>query len=105
MFLANKKIDNQVKTFITYNKGRDWSLLQAPDTDLRGNPVHCILVSTRGRTWGLITSQNNLFSTRYRKKERAAPLSMQYILWRECCMLKYIRLRLPGSIAIACAVI
>ncbi|XP_015669859.1 VPS10 domain-containing receptor SorCS1 isoform X1 [Protobothrops mucrosquamatus] len=43
MFLANKKIDNQVKTFITYNKGRDWHLLQAPDTDLRGNPVHCLL--------------------------------------------------------------
>lgn len=45
MFLANKKIDNQVKTFITYNKGRDWHLLQAPDTDLRGDPVHCLLVS------------------------------------------------------------
>ncbi|XP_031453634.1 VPS10 domain-containing receptor SorCS1-like [Phasianus colchicus] len=43
MFLANKKIDNQVKTFITYNKGRDWNLLQAPDTDLKGNPVHCLL--------------------------------------------------------------
>ncbi|XP_071605452.1 VPS10 domain-containing receptor SorCS1 isoform X2 [Heliangelus exortis] len=43
MFLANKKIDNQVKTFITYNKGRDWSLLQAPDTDLRGKPIHCLL--------------------------------------------------------------
>ncbi|KAG3264128.1 VPS10 domain-containing receptor SorCS1-like, transcript variant X1 [Ictidomys tridecemlineatus] len=43
MFLANKKIDNQVKTFITYNKGRDWRLLQAPDTDLRGDPVHCLL--------------------------------------------------------------
>uniref|UniRef100_A0A8C3QCZ2 Sortilin related VPS10 domain containing receptor 1 n=1 Tax=Geospiza parvula TaxID=87175 RepID=A0A8C3QCZ2_GEOPR len=43
MFLANKKIDNQVKTFITYNKGRDWSLLQAPHTDLRGNPIHCLL--------------------------------------------------------------
>uniref|UniRef100_A0A803THL9 Sortilin related VPS10 domain containing receptor 1 n=1 Tax=Anolis carolinensis TaxID=28377 RepID=A0A803THL9_ANOCA len=43
MFLANKKIDNQVKTFITYNKGRDWHLLQAPDTDLRGNPIHCLL--------------------------------------------------------------
>ncbi|XP_054238547.1 VPS10 domain-containing receptor SorCS1 [Indicator indicator] len=43
MFLANKKINNQVKTFITYNKGRDWSLLQAPDTDLRGNPIHCLL--------------------------------------------------------------
>lgn len=45
MFLANKKIDNQVKTFITYNKGRDWHLLQAPDMDLRGNPVRCLLVS------------------------------------------------------------
>lgn len=45
MFLANKKIDNQVKTFITYNKGRDWRLLQAPDADLRGDPVHCLLVS------------------------------------------------------------
>ena len=45
MFLANKKTDNQVKTFITYNKGRDWRLLQAPDTDLRGDPVHCLLVS------------------------------------------------------------
>ncbi|XP_053927854.1 VPS10 domain-containing receptor SorCS1 isoform X4 [Cuculus canorus] len=43
MFLANKKIDNQVKTFITYNKGRDWNLLQAPDTDLRGNPIRCLL--------------------------------------------------------------
>lgn len=48
MFLANKKIDNQVKTFITYNKGRDWNLLQAPDTDLKGNPVHCLLVSIWG---------------------------------------------------------
>ncbi|KAG8551366.1 hypothetical protein GDO81_004072 [Engystomops pustulosus] len=45
MFLANKKTDSQVKTFITYNKGRDWHLLQAPDTDLRGNPVHCLLLS------------------------------------------------------------
>lgn len=50
MFLANKKIDNQVKTFITYNKGRDWRLLQAPDTDLRGDPVHCLLVSPQTGT-------------------------------------------------------
>lgn len=34
-----------MKTYITYNKGRDWRLLQAPDMDLRGNPVHCLLVS------------------------------------------------------------
>ncbi|XP_027384880.1 VPS10 domain-containing receptor SorCS3 isoform X2 [Bos indicus x Bos taurus] len=43
IFLANKKVDDQVKTYITYNKGRDWRLLQAPDMDLRGNPIHCLL--------------------------------------------------------------
>ncbi|KAE8589294.1 hypothetical protein XENTR_v10017514 [Xenopus tropicalis] len=43
MFLANKKVGSQVKTFITYNKGRDWNLLQAPDSDLRGNSVNCQL--------------------------------------------------------------
>uniref|UniRef100_W5N2A0 Sortilin related VPS10 domain containing receptor 1 n=1 Tax=Lepisosteus oculatus TaxID=7918 RepID=W5N2A0_LEPOC len=43
MFLANKKLENQVKTYITYNKGRDWRLLQAPATDLRGNDIQCVL--------------------------------------------------------------
>ncbi|XP_036413192.1 VPS10 domain-containing receptor SorCS1 [Colossoma macropomum] len=43
MFLANKKIEEQVKTYITYNKGRDWRLLQAPSSDLQGNSIHCIL--------------------------------------------------------------
>ncbi|XP_069573879.1 VPS10 domain-containing receptor SorCS1-like isoform X2 [Brachyistius frenatus] len=43
MFLANKKTDNQVKTHITYNRGRDWGLLQAPGKDLRSNGVHCVL--------------------------------------------------------------
>ncbi|XP_041426021.1 VPS10 domain-containing receptor SorCS3 [Xenopus laevis] len=43
IFLANKKVDEQTKTFITYNKGRDWRLLQAPGTDLRGNPITCLL--------------------------------------------------------------
>ncbi|XP_051561285.1 VPS10 domain-containing receptor SorCS1-like [Myxocyprinus asiaticus] len=43
MFLANKKLNNEVKTYITYNKGRDWRLLQAPSSDLRGNSIHCIL--------------------------------------------------------------
>ncbi|KAF3687128.1 VPS10 domain-containing receptor SorCS1 [Channa argus] len=43
MFLANKKTDNQVKTHITYNRGRDWRLLQAPSKDLRGNSIHCLL--------------------------------------------------------------
>lgn len=45
MFLANKRIDNQIKTHITYNRGRDWRLLQAPSKDLGGNSVHCLLVS------------------------------------------------------------
>lgn len=45
MFLANKRTDNQVKTHITYNRGRDWRLLQAPSKDLRANNVHCVLVS------------------------------------------------------------
>uniref|UniRef100_A0AAR2KZF5 PKD domain-containing protein n=1 Tax=Pygocentrus nattereri TaxID=42514 RepID=A0AAR2KZF5_PYGNA len=43
MFLANKKMEEQVKTYITYNKGRDWRLLQAPSSDLQGNSIHCIL--------------------------------------------------------------
>ncbi|XP_062304046.1 VPS10 domain-containing receptor SorCS1-like [Osmerus eperlanus] len=43
MFLANKKVENQVKTCITYNRGRDWRLLEAPTTDLRGNSLHCVL--------------------------------------------------------------
>lgn len=45
MFLANKKTDKQVKTHITYNRGRDWRLLQAPNKDLRGNSIHCMPVS------------------------------------------------------------
>uniref|UniRef100_A0A8B9L9C8 Sortilin related VPS10 domain containing receptor 3 n=1 Tax=Astyanax mexicanus TaxID=7994 RepID=A0A8B9L9C8_ASTMX len=43
MLIANRKVENQVKTYITYNKGRDWRLLQAPSTDLEGNPIYCVL--------------------------------------------------------------
>lgn len=49
MFLANKKTDSQVKTYITYNRGRDWRLLQAPSKDLRGGSIHCVLVSVASR--------------------------------------------------------
>lgn len=52
VFLSNKVVENQVKTYITYNKGRDWRLLRAPTTDLQGNKVYCEQVSgplTRGR--------------------------------------------------------
>ncbi|KAL6101983.1 sorcs1 [Pungitius sinensis] len=41
VFLSNKVVENQVKTYITYNKGRDWRLLHAPTTDLQGNKVYC----------------------------------------------------------------
>lgn len=47
MLIANKRHDNQVKTYITYNKGRDWRLLQAPANDLDGNDIHCMLVRYR----------------------------------------------------------
>ncbi|KAM6956470.1 VPS10 domain-containing receptor SorCS3 [Aplochiton taeniatus] len=43
MYLANKLVDQHVKTFITYNKGQTWALLQAPVTDVAGNNLHCIL--------------------------------------------------------------
>uniref|UniRef100_A0AAZ3SDJ6 PKD domain-containing protein n=1 Tax=Oncorhynchus tshawytscha TaxID=74940 RepID=A0AAZ3SDJ6_ONCTS len=43
MFLANKMTDSVVKTYITYNRGRDWRLLQAPTADLRGNSIRCEL--------------------------------------------------------------
>ncbi|KAK3530442.1 hypothetical protein QTP86_024357, partial [Hemibagrus guttatus] len=42
MLIANRKVENQVKTYITYNKGRDWRLLQAPTTDLEGNEIYCV---------------------------------------------------------------
>lgn len=44
MLIANRKVENQVKTYITYNKGRDWRLLQAPATDLEGNEIYCVQV-------------------------------------------------------------
>ncbi|XP_029466602.1 VPS10 domain-containing receptor SorCS3 [Rhinatrema bivittatum] len=68
IFLANKKVDDQIKTFITYNKGRDWHLLQAPNVDLQGNSIHCVLpfcslhlhlqISENPYTSGSITSKD-----------------------------------------------
>ncbi|XP_030643264.1 VPS10 domain-containing receptor SorCS3 [Chanos chanos] len=43
MFIANKKEDNQFKTYITYNKGQTWNLLQAPTKDLAGDDISCSL--------------------------------------------------------------
>lgn len=45
VFLSNKVVENEVKTFITYNKGRDWRLLHAPTTDLSGTRLYCVQVS------------------------------------------------------------
>lgn len=46
VFLSNKVVENQVRTYITYNKGRDWRLLRAPTTDLQGNKFYCEQVSS-----------------------------------------------------------
>ncbi|XP_072112009.1 VPS10 domain-containing receptor SorCS2 isoform X2 [Mobula birostris] len=43
VFLANKKVNGKVKTYITYNKGRDWQLLTPPATDMNGKPTNCHL--------------------------------------------------------------
>lgn len=43
VFLANKKVDGKVKTYITYNKGRDWQLLTPPATDMNGKQTKCHL--------------------------------------------------------------
>ncbi|TNM99316.1 hypothetical protein fugu_012349 [Takifugu bimaculatus] len=43
MYLANKLVDEHIKTFITYNKGQTWALLPAPPTDVAGNNLNCIL--------------------------------------------------------------
>lgn len=45
MYLANKQVNGQVKSFITYNKGQTWALLPAPAADVAGNNLNCILVS------------------------------------------------------------
>uniref|UniRef100_A0A3Q3JX12 PKD domain-containing protein n=1 Tax=Monopterus albus TaxID=43700 RepID=A0A3Q3JX12_MONAL len=43
MYLANKLVDDHIKTFITYNKGQTWALLPAPAADVAGNNLNCIL--------------------------------------------------------------
>lgn len=46
LIIANKKEDTQMKTYITYNKGQTWSLLQPPTKDATGNDINCNLVRT-----------------------------------------------------------
>ncbi|XP_075894513.1 VPS10 domain-containing receptor SorCS3 [Nelusetta ayraudi] len=43
MYLANKLVNGQVKSFLTYNKGQTWALLPAPAADVAGNNLNCIL--------------------------------------------------------------
>lgn len=52
MYLANKLVDDHIKTFITYNKGQTWALLPGPATDVAGNNLNCILVSSADSTTG-----------------------------------------------------
>lgn len=54
MYLANKLVDVHIKTFITYNKGQTWALLPAPATDVAGNNLNCILVSSADSSMGFI---------------------------------------------------
>ncbi|EEA07756.1 BNR/Asp-box repeat-containing protein [Cryptosporidium muris RN66] len=35
------KMEEVVKTVITFNKGGEWNYIQAPTTDSRGNPIDC----------------------------------------------------------------
>ncbi|XP_076839029.1 VPS10 domain-containing receptor SorCS3 isoform X1 [Brachyhypopomus gauderio] len=82
MLIANRKVENQVKTYITYNKGRDWRLLQAPSKDLEGNDIYCVLpfcslhlqlqmsenpylsgsITTKGSVPGVIVATGNIGS-------------------------------------------
>uniref|UniRef100_A0A671M3I5 VPS10 domain-containing receptor SorCS3-like n=1 Tax=Sinocyclocheilus anshuiensis TaxID=1608454 RepID=A0A671M3I5_9TELE len=45
LIIANKKEDAQMRTYITYNKGQTWSLLQPPAKDTTGHDINCNLPS------------------------------------------------------------
>ncbi|XP_052437367.1 VPS10 domain-containing receptor SorCS3 [Carassius gibelio] len=45
LIIANKKEDAQMATYITYNKGQTWSLLQPPTKDTTGHDINCNLPS------------------------------------------------------------
>lgn len=83
MFLANKKMNTQIKTHITYNRGRDWRILQAPSKDLRGNSIHCLLVSVHQR--GLDGSSLIPAATRgWAQKEHhlSNPSALRQLWWK-----------------------
>lgn len=48
LIIANKKEDAQMTTYITYNKGQTWSLLQPPVKDTTGHDINCNLVRATG---------------------------------------------------------
>ncbi|XP_048046802.1 LOW QUALITY PROTEIN: VPS10 domain-containing receptor SorCS3 [Megalobrama amblycephala] len=45
LIIANKKEDMQMRTYITYNKGQTWRLLQPPAKDTTGHDINCNLPS------------------------------------------------------------
>uniref|UniRef100_A0A3Q4HV86 Sortilin related VPS10 domain containing receptor 3 n=1 Tax=Neolamprologus brichardi TaxID=32507 RepID=A0A3Q4HV86_NEOBR len=67
MLIANKRHDNQVKSYITYNKGRDWRLLQAPpfcslhlQLQMSENPYLSGTISTKSSAPGIIVATGNI---------------------------------------------
>jgi Sortilin, neurotensin receptor 3, len=36
-----KELENNIKTFITHNKGGKWELIKAPATDMDNRPIKC----------------------------------------------------------------
>lgn len=40
---ATADLDNNIKTFITHNKGGKWELIKAPSEDVDGKPKKCYL--------------------------------------------------------------
>lgn len=60
LIIANKKEDAQMRTYITYNKGQTWSLLQPPSKDTTGHDINCNLVRATG-----MNSTRYIFTTNH----------------------------------------
>uniref|UniRef100_A0A8C5AQF8 PKD domain-containing protein n=1 Tax=Gadus morhua TaxID=8049 RepID=A0A8C5AQF8_GADMO len=103
MLIANRRHDSQVRTYITYNKGREWRLLQAPSTDIAGNDIHCILpfcslhlqlqtsenpylsgtISTKGSAPGIIVATGEMEKSIISGKFSIAPLNTGQMIFEE----------------------
>lgn len=89
MFLANRKLDNQVKTYITYNRGRDWRLLLAPSQDLKGNNIHCVLVSISQHAAFTLLRMHTLPSKRSLDRKWTFPVVVGNFARKEECLSKH----------------